>query len=178
MTPDQKVALWIATLTALPTIVFTGAVAYWNWRRDQERVIVRTAPLYWKTLDGELTDAALNCVGIAVTNLSLYPVRIAGLAFLMNGKAMLILNRGKHSSDEWPLELASHARRIVYLDESEWNEFEAKGLRRRINDAGFVAVAVTETGRRFTSNRLKTRIARPFWAVRGWLTKMRARNSK
>jgi len=44
MTPDQKFTLWIAAVTTLPTIVFAGAVAYWNWKRDQKRIVVQKSP--------------------------------------------------------------------------------------------------------------------------------------
>src|ERR1019366_2001415 len=100
MTPDQKIALWTAAVVALPTIVFTGAVAYWTWRRDQERIIVQTSPTKWSALAGTQTEGTLSGVGIAVVNLSLYPVRIAGLGFLLDGEEPFPLDRVYHDDDD------------------------------------------------------------------------------
>src|SRR4029079_12620952 len=108
MTPDQKFTLWIAAVTTLPTIVFAGAVAYWNWKRDQERIVVRKSPTNWNETDGAQSDATQSSVGVAVTNLSLFPVRIVGLGFRMDGKYSWTFDRDKHDEKEWPLELASH----------------------------------------------------------------------
>ena len=51
MTPEHKFIVWTTALTALPTIVFTGIVAFWTWRRDQERIIVQKSTVHWKILD-------------------------------------------------------------------------------------------------------------------------------
>ena len=80
MTSEHTFTLWTTALSALPTIVFTGVIAYWTWRRDQERIIVQKSPQYWNTLDGTQPDAALCGVGVVVTNLSLFPVRITLMA--------------------------------------------------------------------------------------------------
>jgi hypothetical protein len=165
MTPEHKFILGTAALTSLPTIIFTGAVAYWSWRRDQERIIVQKSPTYWKTPDGTRNDATLAGAGIVVTNLSLFPVRIAGLGFRIDGKHALALDRDEHT-DTWPLELASRARIVVYANDAEWEALEALGARTRIADWGFVAVASTETGKRFNSNRLSLKIVRPLRALR------------
>jgi hypothetical protein len=149
MTPDQRFTLWTTALTALPTIVFTGVVAFWTWRRDQERVIVQKSPRYWQSADGKETEAALCGLGIIVTNLSLYPVRIAGLGFRLDGKHALALDNTK-----WTPEVPSHARMAVYADDGEWNLIKQRGLHTKIMDDGFVAVALTETGTHFYSNRL------------------------
>lgn len=179
MTPDQKVALWVAGLTALPTIVFTGAVAYWNWRRDQERLIVMKSPLYWQTPTGAETDATLCGVGIVVINLSLYPVRVAGLALLLDGKTFFEFYKPAHDELSWPPEIPGHARMIVRSTEQEWNQILfALEERGKAAVSKFVAVAVTETGRRFASNRLKFRILRPLRAARSWLKRRTIRNSK
>jgi hypothetical protein len=174
MTPEQKFTLWTSALTALPTIVFTGAVAFWTWRRDQERIIVQKSPVHWETVDGTHPDATLCGVGVVVRNLSLYPVRIAGLGFFVDGKTSLPFERDKHNREEWPLELASHARMLVYANETEWKRLEAFGLRDRIMDWQFVAVAVTETGTPFFSNRLSVRIMRPLRSIRRWFKKKRS----
>lgn len=170
MTPEHKFALWSTVLTALPTILFTGTVAFWTWKRDQERIVVQKSPKHWKTADGTQSDATLCGVGVIVRNLSLYPVRIAGLGFFVDGKISVPFERDKHR-EEWPLELASHARMLVFADETEWKKLEALGLRDRIMDSQFVAVAVTETGSRFFSNRLSVRIIRPLRKLRSWLKK-------
>lgn len=170
MTPDQTITVCIAVVTALPTIVFTGAVAYWTWRRDQERIVVQKSPLHWETLDGTENDATLSGVGIVVRNLSLYPVRIAGLGFLLDGKKSFQLERDEHK-EEWPTEIASHARMVVYASDGEWKQLEALGVRTRIWHRNFIAVAITETGSRFYSNRLSIRILRPFRTLLRWLRK-------
>jgi hypothetical protein len=90
---------------------------------------------------------SLGGVGIVVTNLSLYPVRIAGLAFLMGGKTILVFDRDEHK-DEWPLKLASHARMRVFASDREWKRLETLGVPNKIMDWKFVAVAATETGAR------------------------------
>jgi hypothetical protein len=168
MTPEHTFALWITVLTGLPTIVFTGAVAYWTWRRDQERIIVQKVPQHWETLDGTENDATLCGVGINVINLSLYPVRIAGLAFL-DGKKQFPLDRDKHE-EQWPQEIVSHSRMVVYATEGEWELLaDALGNRGRVMDWKVVAVVVTETGGRFASNGLSVRIARRLRTLRRWL---------
>jgi hypothetical protein len=91
-------------------------------------------------------------MGVAVTNLSLYPVRICGLGFLLDGKDVLFLSQDLHK-DEWLSEIPSHSRMIVYANASELKQLEAVGIRERINDRKFVAAARTETGGLFFSNR-------------------------
>jgi hypothetical protein len=145
-------------------------VAYWTWRRDQERIIVHKSPVHWKTLDE--TEGALCGAGIIVTNMSLFPVRIAGLAFLMNGKTIFVFDRDGHLED-WPLELASHARMNVGATDREWKQLEALGVPDKIMDWKFVAVAKTETGARFSSNRLSVGIMRPFRSLQRRLSKFR-----
>jgi hypothetical protein len=99
MTPEHKFAVWVTVLAGLPTVVLTGAAGYWTWRRDQERIIVQKSPVHWRTLDGTRTDATLSGVGIVVRNLSLCPVRIAGLGFLVDGKQSLPFDRDEHKED-------------------------------------------------------------------------------
>jgi hypothetical protein len=169
MTPDQKIAVWAAALTALPTMVFTGVVAYWNWKRDQERIIVKKSPVYWGDADGMQTETTASGVGIVVVNLSLYPVRIVGLGFLFDKRKSFPLLRENHV-EEWPLEVASHSRMVVYANEKEWKRLvDALGHRGRIMEWGFIAVANTETGGRFASNRLSVRVKKPFRVLRRWL---------
>ena len=175
MTPDQKFTLWIAAVTTLPTIVFAGAVAYWNWKRDQERIVVRKSPTNWNETDSAQNDATQSSVGVAVTNLSLFPVRIVGLGFRMDGKYSWTFDRDKHDEKEWPLELASHARMIVFANPVEWKQLEALGVRDRTMEWKFVAVAVTQTGSRFFSNRLRVEIARQLQSLRRWLDKSLSR---
>jgi hypothetical protein len=170
MTPEHKFTLWMTALTAFPTITLAGMVAFWTWRRDQERIIVRKSPVYWKTFDE--TEGALCGAGIIVTNLSFFPVRIAGLAFLMNGKTVFVFDRERHLED-WPFELASHARINVSVSatDGEWKQLEALGVPDKIMDWKFVAVAKTETGARFSSNRLSVGIMRPFRSLQRRLSK-------
>jgi hypothetical protein len=170
MTPDQRFTLWTNIFAALPTIVFTGAVAYWNWRRDQERIVVQKTPVYWANLEGVQDNTTLSRVGIVVKNLSLYCVRIAGLGFTMDGKTVIFLNRNEHQ-EEWPLELPSHARMIVYTNEREWRRIVDFGLREKVTDWKFVAAARTETGALFFSNRFGVKVRRPLRLSRDWLRK-------
>jgi hypothetical protein len=169
MTPEHKFTIFIAALTGLPTIFFTGVVAFWTWRRDQERIIVQKSPTYWKTLDG--TDGDLEGVGIIVTNLSLFPVRIAGLGFRMDGKHALAFDPDDHHTDEWPVEVPSHSRMVVRANPKDWKKLEALGVRNKIMDWGFVAVALTETGNRFSSNRMSVGIRRPLRYIRQQFSK-------
>jgi hypothetical protein len=167
MTQEQSFTLWITALTALPTIAFTGVVAYWTWRRDQERIIVQKVPLNWETLDETESEATLCGIGILVTNLSLFPVRISGLAFRFKGTSYPI-DRDWHR-DEWTPEIASHARMVIYSTDAEWAKLvDAIGNRGRILESKFVAVAKTETGRRFASNRLIVQIMQPLRTIRRW----------
>jgi hypothetical protein len=168
MTPEHKFTIWAAVLTGLPTILFTGMVAYWTWRRDQERIVVQKSPTHWTTFDG--TDGALCGAGIVVKNLSLYPVRISGLAFLFDKNVLLVFDRDLHE-DEWPEEVASHSRMIVRANPREWKKLEALGVRDKIMDWKFVAVALTETGSRFSSNRLSVGIMRPLQRLRDRISK-------
>ena len=109
--------------------------------------------------------------GIVVTNLSLYPVRIAKLGFRISGKRTWGFDRDNHDGDEWPLEIKSYARMIVYANAREWKQLEALGVPHEIVDWEFVAVAVTETDRRFFSNRLRLKIMRPLRTLRRLLLK-------
>jgi hypothetical protein len=170
MTPEHKFALWTTVLTGLPTIIFTGAVAYWTWRRDQERIVVQKSPQYWNTLDGRLTPEVLVTVGVVVRNLSLFPVRVSGLAFLMDGREVLVLDRSDHE-DEWLKELPSRSRMVVYANEREWQQLNRLGLRDKIMNWEFVAVAVTETQSRFVSNRLSVRVFRTLRRIRMWFAR-------
>ncbi|MGA7523550.1 MAG: hypothetical protein WBW84_13940 [Acidobacteriaceae bacterium] len=162
MTPDQKIVLWAAAISAVPTALFTGWVAWWTWRRDQERIVVQKSPMHWETMDGSQTDATLCGFGIVVTNLSLFPVRIIGLGIRLNRKHAFAFDRTEHRDAEWPAEIASHARIVVYASEKEWTQIKAKGLDKRIMNWIFVAVARTETGGLFASNRLNIKLLRPF----------------
>jgi hypothetical protein len=170
MTPEHTFILWTTALTALPAIVIAGVVAFWTWRRDQERIIVQKSPVRMQTLDE--TETAVTGVGIAVTNLSLFPVRIAGLGFRLDGKTVFYFDRSKHET-EWPTEIPSRARIAVYANFDEWKQIQALGLRDRIMDWAFVAAARTETSLVFSSNRLSVWILRPYRAFGSWINKKR-----
>jgi len=159
MTTDQKLTLWTSVLTAIPTIVFTGAVAFWTWWRDQERIIVQKSPKHWRTETPIEESAVPSGLGIVVKNLSLFPVRVIGLGFTLSGKTVFSLSSENHEED-WPSEISPHARMVVYANPQEWNRIVALGLDHKIMDNRFVAVARTETGSLFRSNRLSVRMAR------------------
>jgi hypothetical protein len=88
----------------------------------------------------------------------------------MDGEHAFTFDRDEHK-EEWPLELASHARMIVYANPREWKRLETLGARDKIMDWKFVAIAITETGTRFFSNRLRLKIMRPLRIFRGRLSK-------
>lgn len=162
MLSDREFKILITGLAALPTILLAGLATFWSWRRDQERIIVQKSPVHWRTLDGSQNENTLTGIGILVRNLSLYPVRIVGLGFLLDGKTLLALDRQDIGEEAWPLELASHARMLVRASETQWTQLKADGHHRRIMDWKFVAVAVTETGHTSRSDRLSVCVFRPY----------------
>lgn len=162
MLSDREFKILITGLAALPTILLAGVATYWSWRRDQERIIVQKSPVHWQTLDGTQNENTLTGLGIVVRNMSLYPVRIVGLGFILDGKALLTFDRKNFGEEDWPRELASHARMLVYANNSDWEQLKTAGQHRRIMDWKFVAVAVTETGHTFRSDRLSVNVFRPF----------------
>jgi len=170
MTPEHKFTLWATALTAIPTLALATAVAYWTWRRDQERVIVKKVPLYWETLD-PTREGPISTIGIMVINLSLFPVRIAGLCFRISNTRNIVLDRSKHKED-WPPEIVSQGRIVIYANDQEWNELKALGATKRVMDWDFVAIALTETGSRFSSNRISVNMMRPLRACRRELSKI------
>jgi hypothetical protein len=97
-------------------------------------------------------------------------IRRTGLAFLFDKETIFTFDRDAHK-DELPLEIPSHSRIVIYANSKEWKQLEALGTREKIMNWKFVAVAVTETGGRFTSNRFKVWIARPLWFLRDRLSK-------
>jgi hypothetical protein len=64
---------------------------------------------------------------------------------------------------------------IVFANPVEWKQLEALGVRDRTMEWKFVAVAVTQTGSRFFSNRLRVEIARQLQSLRRWLDKSLSR---
>lgn len=165
MTADQRVVIAAALISAVPATALSIVIAYWTWRRDQERIVVRKVPSYWKTLDGEQSDKTLGGLGIAVTNLSLFPVRVVGLGFRTKRGQSFVFVREKHEG-EWLNEIPSRARMVVYSTLDEWADMLALGFRDCYMDWGFVAVANTETSQRFTSARFSVWIRRPLYAAR------------
>jgi len=166
MTPDQKIQAWTAVLTSLPTIVFTGVLAFWNWKRDQERVIVQIAPQYLYHHYATGPNRSLYAIAITVKNLSLFPIRIESLAFLKDGKTIHRLDRVGHDS-EWPEELAVHSTMTIFTKEYELDQLSKFGtLETLISDEKIHAAASTVTGIDFYSNRLSVRIWRPLRHLR------------
>jgi hypothetical protein len=81
-------------LIALPTITFTGFVAWWSWRRDQERLRVH------KIDQGD--------IGVLVTNLSLFPIRISAVGIrLPHGRIVEFADarRERTETEKGPLTL-------------------------------------------------------------------------
>lgn len=179
MTADQKVVIWAALISAVPATTLSGVIAWWTYRRDQERIVVRKSPMFWPNYDGSPpTDKNLGGLGVAVTNLSLFPVRIVGLGFRNSDGKQFVFDRDKHTAEEWPEEIPSRARMVVYSTHQEWAQMRAFGFHESYMDWNFVAVANTETSRRFTSNRSSVWIRRPYWAFREWSQSRRARRAR
>lgn len=107
-----------------------------------------------------------------IRNLSLFPVRVAGIFLLMNKKQVLYLDPDNHKED-WPTEIQSHASVVIYASDNEWRELVASGHREKIMDWGFQAAITTETGKHFVSNRLTLRLLRPVRRTRKWVQALR-----
>jgi len=158
---DHTFTLLVAGLISAPTIAFTGFVAYWTWRRDQERLIVRKVihrklVPRWGPEGGVATEVEADLGGIVVSNASLFPVRVMSLSFEIDGHEVVI---GPHASGgSWPDELASHARMFLYAGDREWEPIRERGCGSDIEDTRLVAVAITETGQRFTSDGISSRL--------------------
>ena len=135
----------------------------------------RSAGALWQERDSSIRICG---VGIVIINLSLYPVRIAGLAFLLDGTTFFQFYRSSHE-ESWLPEIPSHARMVVGTTEPEWNQILfALGNRGKATALKFVAVAVTETGCRFASNRLSVRIMKPSVSIQRWAIKVFTRKPK
>jgi len=168
MTPDQKIAILVPTILAFPTIVFTGWVAWWTWKRDQERVRVQYSPIHWQTLDGVQTEETLHGLGVVVTNLSLFPVRIVALGLWLPGGKHLDFDRDAHEKD-WPIQIESRSRVLVVSTPPEWTQLERLGAKAAIKKNKVVAVAMTETGYSFHSRRVGRVFLRPLrWFQKRW----------
>jgi hypothetical protein len=168
---DRQFTLLVAAITALPTIIFTGFVAYWSWKRDQERLIIKKVSWSWQSATGASVPAKGVAGGILVRNLSLFPVRVKELGFAVGGKGVSI-TRGDHE-DEWPVELASHSDMVVNFGPDEWQEVQNLGCGEDVLSPKFAAAALTETGRKFTTNTLDVKLKRILgrtraWVIRGW----------
>jgi hypothetical protein len=176
MTPDQKIQIWTAALTSLPTIVFTGVVAFWNWKRAQERVIVQIAPQYL-SYPSE-SQRSLCAVGISVKNLSLFPIRISALAFVRNDKEIFRFYPENHRND-WPQELAVHSMMVIFTNQVEFQVLSNIGaLETLILDGKTNAVALTATGVSFYSNRLSVRVRRRFKRLKERLGRKKSKVSE
>jgi hypothetical protein len=123
-------------LVALPTIVFTGWVAYWTWLRDQERIWVQKIISFAETIDGALVPRAHGEIGVKVVNLSLFPIRIrmvgfkipSGMAEFPNAEMDLVVDTSSHQGNSsilrrvkilWPVEILSHGRSDFYASMSD-----------------------------------------------------------
>ncbi len=111
-------------LIAVPTVTFTGFVAWWSWRRDQERLRVQ------KILGED--------IGVSVTNLSLFPVRVCGAGFqLPDGRKIPLKDARRERTDKgpltlpelssgsdgprvaWPVDIPSYGRSVFYASLSD-----------------------------------------------------------
>jgi hypothetical protein len=168
MTPDEKITLWVSAILAFPTIVFTGWVAWWTWKRDQERIRVQYSPIHWRTVDGVQTDETLSGLGVVLTNLSLFPVRIVALGLWLPCGKHLDLDRDAHEKD-WPFQIESRSRVLVVSTPTEWTQLKGLGAKAAIKENKVVAVALTETGYTFHSRRVGLVFLRPIrWLQRRW----------
>ncbi|MGH7867500.1 MAG: hypothetical protein ACREP9_07685, partial [Candidatus Dormibacteraceae bacterium] len=57
-------------LIALPTVTFTGWIAYWTWLRDQERLRVQKILVFGRTIKGDRVLIRDADIGVLVINLS------------------------------------------------------------------------------------------------------------
>lgn len=115
-----------------------------------------------------MVDADLG--GIVVSNASLFPVRVMRLSFEIDGNEVLI---GRHASGgSWPDELPSHARMFLYAGDREWEPIRDGGCGSDIQNARLVAVVITETGQRFTSDTIYSKLrgvcTRPWKKLPPW----------
>ena len=81
MTPDHRFELVKELVIALPTIVFTGWIAYWTSLRDQDRLRVQKYLPFSNTVDGKSVLVSDGEVGVLIVNLSLFPVWISAVGF-------------------------------------------------------------------------------------------------
>jgi hypothetical protein len=91
-------------LVALPTVSFTGFVAWWSWRRDQERLRVQKIVPYIQTVSGERVPTSGGEIGVLVTNFSLFPIRICAVDFkLANADIVEFAATRRERTDKGPL---------------------------------------------------------------------------
>src|ERR1017187_10765988 len=91
-------------LVALPTVSFTGFVAWWSWRRDQERLRVQKIVPYVQTVSGEWVPTSGGDIGVLVTNFSLFPSRVCAVGLkLANGNIVEFADTRRERTDKGPL---------------------------------------------------------------------------
>ncbi len=133
VTHFTSVELFRDVVAPLSTLSFTAWLAYWTWRRDQERLSVQKIIPQMMDVDGKKVwiDAGH---GVLVRNLSLFSVRIRAVGFVLPDKsvyqlvdptteqavpakhASLFSNPGRvQVSIIWPVEIPSHGRQAFYL---------------------------------------------------------------
>jgi len=177
-------------LIAFPTVTFTGWIAYWTWRRDQERLRVQKYLVFDRTIEGKPVLVTNSEIGVLVINLSLFPVRICAVGFTTPEKGKPIelrdaevevekqeqfapppfpnLQRGKV---RWPVEIPSHSRQLFYSGRDDLIALAKElpdGFR---NTAACKAIAVTETRKRIYSRpSWHWRLANAWWRMRSSAT--------
>jgi hypothetical protein len=169
LTPEHVYTLWVAGLTALPTITFTGFVAYWTWRRDQERLVVKVFPLYLNKKDDSITRPGGIAGVVVVSNLSLFAVGVCGVTLQLMPEDEFFGQVG--GGIEFPTQVGSHARLLLPPDDEQFDRLQRVLETRRIDNERVVAVVFTETGGKFTSDSLRQKMAR----LRGRLRRLRAK---
>jgi len=167
-------------LIALPTIVFTGWIAFWTWLRDQDRLKVQKYLVFANTIEGDPVLVRDTDVGVMVVNLSLFPVRICAVGFTTPEKGSFIELRDTRievAKEEafapmpfptlervevrWPVEIPSHGKQLFFAGAGDLKRLASVPLQ-FWNTAACKAIAVTEA-----------RPLQPFYSKRSWRWKLR-----
>jgi hypothetical protein len=161
-------ASWLPVITiilALYGAILSSLNAFWARRRDLERIWVRKFLTFVQTTDGQWVLSSHGPVGVAVVNLSTFPVRISCAGFLVKGMATtfdhaLIKRDGDWVDSPWPVEIPSRGRQVFLAGPGEAQILTSNQGVKELNTESCVALAATEAGTVVYSKRS------PAWLVR------------
>ncbi len=165
-------------LIALPTVMFTGFVAWWAWRRDQERFRVQKILPYAQTTSGEWVLVTQGDIGVLVTNLSLFRIPVCAVGIqLPNGRPMLFADARRESTDKgpltlpelssgsdgpkvaWPVDIPSYGRSVFYASLSDWKSIINALGATSLDNPKIKAFAKTQAGTiKYSRQSLKSRV--------------------